>query len=112
MDHATVIAGVILGAIILGVIVGIWEGITSSFQGTKDEQFQTGVNDHAAGQPPRWWWGRARRIGWKTAEQYQAGIAAYTEGERLRWWWPRAKRGAGRTPNAPGVVEPRCNLLP
>ena len=37
MDHDTIIAGMILGAIILGVIMGIWEGITSSFQGTKDE---------------------------------------------------------------------------
>ena len=88
MDHDTIIIGAIILAV---VIVGIWEGITSSFQGTKDEQFQTGVNDYAAGQPSRWWWGRARRTGWKAAEQYQAGVAAYIEGERLRWWWRRAK---------------------
>ena len=51
------------------------------------------MNDYAAGQTLRWWWGQTRRTGWKAAEQYQAGIDAYTEGERPRWWWPRAKRG-------------------
>ena len=93
MDLDTILAGMFVGAIILGVIVGIWKEITRSFQGTEDEQFQSGVNEHDAGHTPRWWWGQARRTGWKAAEQYQAGIDAYTEGEQLRWWWPRAKRG-------------------
>ena len=69
MDSDTILTGMIVGAVILGVIYGFVEEFRRPSQGTENEQFQDGLEDHAAGQTPRWWWSRPKRRGWMDARR-------------------------------------------